>query len=172
MSLLFQQLSRERESSFFFSSSSPFQTNVEKTEGDAPPCHLQRTPICPLFQVGFCSHWNGVYLMDMKDHLAHGPFGKLTYWSSCGTRQRHFLFFPCMRGMCCCTERERQTDLDNLGGFFIFYSNFPRGVPVISYWPPFRLCVVVDVFGHNEMRSGWMGSEVMLGQMFVHGDVV
>ena len=97
----------ERE--FFFC---PFQTNVEKTEGDAPPCHLQRAPICPLFQVSFCSHWNGVYLMDMKDHLAHGPFGKLTYWSSCGKRQTHFLFFvffptPCMHGMCCSTERER-----------------------------------------------------------------
>jgi hypothetical protein len=61
------------------------------------------------------------------------------------------------------------------GWFFLFYSNFPRGVPVISYWSPFfpfGLCVVVDVFGHNEMRSGWKGSEVMLGQMFVHGDVV
>lgn len=97
----------ERERVLFFSSSLPFSNKCRKDRRGCPPCHLQRTPICPLFQVGFCSHWNGVYLMDMKDHLAHGPFGKLTYWSSCGTRRRHFLFFPCMRGMCCCTERER-----------------------------------------------------------------
>ena len=87
----------EREFFFFL----PFSNKCRKDRRGCPPMPSATDPICPLFQVApysFCSRsrWNGVYLMDMKDHLAHGPFGKLTYWSSFVDFCCFFFFVLCV----------------------------------------------------------------------------
>ena len=128
MSLLFQlQLWRE----FFFFS--PFQTNVEKTEGNAPLCHLQRTPSARCFRLPLqllLSLSLERRLSDgyMKDHLAHGPFGKLTYWSSFVDFCCLFFLFYAWYVLFYRKGNARRTQfLDNLGG-----SLFQTGLTGVS----------------------------------------
>ncbi len=110
MSLLLAQCAQ----SWFFSSL--LQTKCRKDRKGWLLYHLHPAPsvrpsaIQLLRVVRLC-----VYLMDMKDHLAHGPFGKLTYWSSSKETLILFVFLPFSLGR----------PARNLGGFFYPWTDPP-----------------------------------------------